>query len=145
MQKLKIFCPSCSIIVAFPVKLKQVNVETPVLRSPIRICLPASLSNCLSIGLSVWNFSQEWVISSLEYLKTDRALFSWKTHSNIYFFILIFICIDWNMLPLVFYGNNPKWKLILLLIPITYLAKFWFLSYEPYLLSASQIAVFFKI
>ena len=145
MQKLKNFLPIMLNHSGLSGETKTSKCWNPVLRSPISICLPASLSDCLSIGLSIWNFSQEWVISSLEYLKTDRALFSWKTHSNIYFFILIFICIDWNMLPLVFYGNNPKWKLILLLIPITYLAKFWFLSYEPYLLSASQIAVFFKI
>ena len=29
--------------------------------------------------------------------------------------------------------------------PITYVAKFWFLIYGPNLLSANQVAVFFKI
>ena len=74
---------------AFQVKLKQVNVWTPILRSPISVCLSFSLSVSPSICLSVWHFCQEWLITSLEYLKTDRALFSGKIHFNIYFFILI--------------------------------------------------------
>ena len=69
-------------------------------------------------------FSDAWHnCSQLEYLKTDKALFPKKIHfcpnlgkkepkwpQNKIF------CIFWKTLTLLFFGNDLKWKLILLLI-----------------------------
>ena len=86
---------------------------------------------CLSVhhlGIFLRNyslvFSDTWHnCSQLEYLKTDKALFPKKIHfcpnlgkkepkwpQNKVF------CIFWKTLTLLFFGNDLKWKLILLLI-----------------------------
>ena len=96
--------------------------EGPV-KSPLSVCL----SVCPSVrqfGIFLRDgslvFTDSWHDGKyLEYLKTDRALFSRK----IYVYpnlgkkcpkqgSLVF----WKILSLVFLGNNLKWKLILLLI-----------------------------
>ena len=59
--------------------------------------LSVSLPVCPSVRLSVQHFSQEWLISSLEYLKTDRAPFSRKIHVDNYFFILILYIYSYSL------------------------------------------------
>ena len=105
------------------------------------------LSVCLSLRPSVQSFSQIWLIilsdfwhngRKLEYLKTDKVLFSKKIHfwrnlskqdpkwSQNFFFIIF-----WKILSLVFHRNNLKWKLLLLLTFHHHFTRFWFWSYGP--------------
>ena len=81
-------------------------------------CFSVFLAVLLSIYLSV---SLAFLSGMAHYLtrifKNWQSPFSRKIYFNIYFFILIlYIYIHWNILSLVFPGNNPKLKHKLLLM-----------------------------
>ena len=128
-------------IADFQVKLKQANVWTHRVLSMF-----VFLSHCLSVHLficSVTYFSGMAHYGSLGYLKTDRALFPGKFILIYIFFNLIniFIQIHWNIL----FFLKIKTDIVIDISPqITHLAKLWFLSYGPNLVSANQTAIFFK-
>ena len=95
------------------------------------VCLSVYLSACLCVRRSVRHFSQEFVISFflIICMIVDIGIFkNWQPFfpGNFIFCQIcakraqngpkVFFFTFWKIFPLVFSGNNLKWKLILLLI-----------------------------